>query len=58
MVAVIFIIFLWINWPNLAQFKQTLSELAAFCMGRCPNVRNGAAGAAPAVWVSPSMSGW
>jgi len=29
---------------------------AAFCMGCCPNIRNGAAIAAPAVWVSPPMS--
>jgi len=28
---------------------------AAFCMGCCPNIRNGAAIAAPAVWVSPPM---
>jgi len=26
---------------------------AAFCMGYCPNMRNGTAIAAPAVWVSP-----
>ena len=29
---------------------------AAFCMGCCPNIRNGAAIAVPAVWVSPPMS--
>jgi len=28
---------------------------AAFCMGCCPNIRNGAAIAVHAVWVSPPM---
>ena len=30
---------------------------AAFCMGCCPNICNGTAIAAPAVWVSPPMVG-
>ena len=29
---------------------------AAFCMGLCPSIRNGTAIAAPAVWVSTSMT--
>ena len=29
---------------------------AAFCIGCCPNIRNGTAIAAPAVWVSPPMA--
>ena len=29
---------------------------AVFCMGCCPNIRNGTAIAAPAAWVSPPMT--
>ena len=28
---------------------------AAFCMGCCPNIHNGTATAAPAVWMSPPI---
>ena len=40
-------------WPLIDAIIS--DQWAAFCIGCCPNICDGAAIAAPAVWVSPPM---